>query len=190
MKKKIKENAVRLFCERGFSGTSIRNISDSVGITAAAVYSHFKSKEELFLEVFAEGWRAVAEEVNIIKNKEKDLTSELLFKIYKYHVNYYLKEKEKTIFLFRSTMFPASELKEKVIKISYRELNDTHEFIGNIFKDMVAKGIVRNIPIENYVYTFYRLIDSFIFEITALNKAITDEELNKHWQCYWQYIKA
>ncbi len=42
--------AYRLFRERGFDGTSIAEINAEVGGSKATIYSHFASKEELFVE--------------------------------------------------------------------------------------------------------------------------------------------
>jgi AcrR family transcriptional regulator len=39
--------ALELFAERGYDGTSLREIADRLGITKAAVYYHFKTKEDI-----------------------------------------------------------------------------------------------------------------------------------------------
>lgn len=39
--------ALELFAERGYDGTSLREIAERLGITKAAVYYHFRSKDEL-----------------------------------------------------------------------------------------------------------------------------------------------
>jgi len=39
--------AARLFSEKGFNATSIRDIADELGVTKAALYYHFTSKEEI-----------------------------------------------------------------------------------------------------------------------------------------------
>jgi TetR/AcrR family transcriptional regulator len=45
-------NAARiLFIQQGYHGLSMRQISESVGVSKAALYYHFKDKEELFLAV-------------------------------------------------------------------------------------------------------------------------------------------
>ncbi|MGB1249219.1 MAG: TetR family transcriptional regulator [Candidatus Promineifilaceae bacterium] len=44
---KILIESARLFRESGYLGTSIRDIGDALGITSAALYYHFKNKDEL-----------------------------------------------------------------------------------------------------------------------------------------------
>lgn len=39
--------AATLFSDKGFNATSIRDISDALGVTKAALYYHFSSKEEI-----------------------------------------------------------------------------------------------------------------------------------------------
>ena len=39
--------ANELFTEQGYEGTSLREISDRLGITKAALYYHFRSKDEI-----------------------------------------------------------------------------------------------------------------------------------------------
>jgi AcrR family transcriptional regulator len=46
----ILENAYRLFRAQGFDGTSMADITTQVGGSKATLYSHFPSKEELFVE--------------------------------------------------------------------------------------------------------------------------------------------
>ena len=61
MKKKVKstdqkilEAALDLFIKKGYAATSINEITDSVGLTKGALYSHFKNKEELIHRLFQE----------------------------------------------------------------------------------------------------------------------------------------
>ncbi|MCB0152930.1 MAG: helix-turn-helix transcriptional regulator, partial [Caldilineaceae bacterium] len=41
--------AQRLFVERGYRGISMREIAEAVGMTKAALYYHFRDKEQLFV---------------------------------------------------------------------------------------------------------------------------------------------
>src|SRR5262245_57459112 len=46
-RQRILAAARELFVERGYAGTSIRDITERVGVTKASVYYHFSSKEEI-----------------------------------------------------------------------------------------------------------------------------------------------
>ena len=52
-KNKIVRTAFGLFVEKGFTDVSIDEVMGAVGITKGAFYYHFKSKEELFIEVIS-----------------------------------------------------------------------------------------------------------------------------------------
>ncbi|MFI6576956.1 TetR/AcrR family transcriptional regulator [Nocardiopsis sp. NPDC050513] len=43
----IREAALELFAEKGFEKTSLREIADRLGVTKAALYYHFPSKDDL-----------------------------------------------------------------------------------------------------------------------------------------------
>ncbi|GAA2756055.1 TetR/AcrR family transcriptional regulator [Actinopolymorpha rutila] len=44
---RIQEVALELFAEQGYDSTSLREIADRLGVTKAALYYHFRSKEEI-----------------------------------------------------------------------------------------------------------------------------------------------
>ena len=50
----ILDASLRLFSEKGFARTSVRDIAQAAGITDAAIYYHFSSKRELFEALFEE----------------------------------------------------------------------------------------------------------------------------------------
>jgi len=56
--------AARLFNERGFHATSMRDIAKQVGMLSGSIYYHFQSKEEMLLAVYESGMRHIAEEVD------------------------------------------------------------------------------------------------------------------------------
>lgn len=47
-RKQILDSSLRLFSEKGFARTSVRDIAQAAGITDAAIYYHFDSKRDLF----------------------------------------------------------------------------------------------------------------------------------------------
>ena len=50
----ILDASLRLFSEKGFARTSVRDIAHAAGITDAAIYYHFSSKRDLFEALFEE----------------------------------------------------------------------------------------------------------------------------------------
>ena len=53
-KELILEEALKQFSEKGFAGTSMRDIARPLGITKAALYKHFESKQQIFDRIVAE----------------------------------------------------------------------------------------------------------------------------------------
>lgn len=47
-RKQILDASLKLFSEKGFARTSVRDIAQAAGITDAAIYYHFSSKRDLF----------------------------------------------------------------------------------------------------------------------------------------------
>jgi TetR/AcrR family transcriptional regulator len=54
---RILDVAEALFAERGFAGTSVRDIAAAAGLTAASLYNHFEGKEALYDAVLERGIR-------------------------------------------------------------------------------------------------------------------------------------
>lgn len=46
-KERILDEALRLFAQSGYMGTSMNDIADRMGVTKAALYKHYKSKQEI-----------------------------------------------------------------------------------------------------------------------------------------------
>ncbi|WP_081655428.1 TetR/AcrR family transcriptional regulator [Amycolatopsis orientalis] len=54
VERQIKENAARLFAERGVAGTTLQDIADATGLTRQAVYHYVASKDDLFTQLVSE----------------------------------------------------------------------------------------------------------------------------------------
>ena len=51
---KIQQVALELFTEHGYEATSLREIAERLGVTKAALYYHFKSKDEIIASLMAD----------------------------------------------------------------------------------------------------------------------------------------
>ena len=68
----VLDAAARLFREKGYAATSMRDIASAVDMLPGSLYYHFASKEELLVAVYAEGVRRISETVARAMDGERD----------------------------------------------------------------------------------------------------------------------
>jgi len=67
-KKKIYNSSLKLFAQKGYNATSVREIAKEVGIAQSAIYNHFKNKEAILDEIIDNLSKSYL--INIFENKE------------------------------------------------------------------------------------------------------------------------
>jgi AcrR family transcriptional regulator len=72
----IVKAAVRLFAEKGFQGTSVRDIIVKARVNQAAINYHFKSKDGLYLEVLKTAFEKLTEQAGFDPEELKTLSRE------------------------------------------------------------------------------------------------------------------
>lgn len=71
-REKIMTESLRLFAQKGFDATSVKDISNAVGVADAALYRHFPSKDDIAQEVFDRHYKSLANEIlEIAKANDK-----------------------------------------------------------------------------------------------------------------------
>lgn len=60
-RERIQKVALGLFAEQGYEKTSLREIADCLDVTKAALYYHFKTKEEILVSIFEDLSRPIDE---------------------------------------------------------------------------------------------------------------------------------
>ncbi|MBW8800025.1 MAG: TetR/AcrR family transcriptional regulator [Streptomyces sp.] len=58
-RQRIQDVALELFAEQGYEKTSLREIAEHLDVTKAALYYHFKTKEEILVSVFEDLTRPI-----------------------------------------------------------------------------------------------------------------------------------
>ena len=63
-REQLVEAAARVFNAKGYEAASLREICEAAGILPGSMYHHFRSKEDLFAKVHAEGFRQLHQSVD------------------------------------------------------------------------------------------------------------------------------
>ncbi|MFY7992157.1 MAG: TetR/AcrR family transcriptional regulator [Bacteriovoracaceae bacterium] len=83
-KEKILEVARVLFADKGFDGTSVRDIAKAAEVNVASVNYHFDSKENLFHEILLKGHSEVALGIKDFYETKNPNLEELIVYVFRY----------------------------------------------------------------------------------------------------------
>lgn len=65
----IVEAAIKLFAEKGFRGTTTRELAAAVGVTEPILYEHFKTKRDLYAAIIESKAHAGREKISALSEK-------------------------------------------------------------------------------------------------------------------------
>lgn len=66
MRKRILDAARKIFLEKGYENTSMRNVASEIDYSAGTIYFHFKDKSEIFHELHKEGFRLLLIQLKVL----------------------------------------------------------------------------------------------------------------------------
>lgn len=72
-RRRIQDVALELFAEQGYEKTSLREIAERLDVTKAALYYHFKTKEDILVSVFDDRTRPVLELIDWARSQPPTL---------------------------------------------------------------------------------------------------------------------
>jgi AcrR family transcriptional regulator len=142
-----------LFSERGYHGTSMRDLAKMLDLQGASLYSHVKSKEEMLWAIVsraAQEFRAQAEEV------PRDVSPEQQMRLLVHgHLSVIARELPYATVFFHEWKFLEPSLKDKV-----KELRDAYE---SHFRRVIEEGV------EQGVFQVEDTRVATLFVLSALN---------------------
>ena len=130
-KQEIIEKAELLFKEKGYSAVTMRHIALVMGMKAASLYNHIKSKQEILSEIIISLAEQFTEQMKIIKNSN-DSSIDKLKQIVTLHVNITSNNQFGMASLNNDWMHLEAELEY------YLKLRRNYE---NDFRSIIEKGI-------------------------------------------------
>ncbi|MEM7552364.1 MAG: TetR/AcrR family transcriptional regulator [Bacteroidota bacterium] len=99
-KKQIELKATELFWQKGYTASSMRDLANLLGIEAASIYSHIKSKEEILQTVCFRMANEFFDAIDEIKKNSYDTEEENLKKSILAHLSVITKDKKASSVFF------------------------------------------------------------------------------------------
>ncbi len=75
---KIFITAAHLFAQKGYNGVSMREISETTGVSKPTIYYHFKNKEEIYTELVRTGLHYGGEHLSLIRAQQSSVEEKLI----------------------------------------------------------------------------------------------------------------
>jgi len=133
-RQRILDAAAHLFKDAGYAAVSLRGIADMAGMKAGSVYYHFKSKEEIVLEVLNTGIERVHDTVQSSYDdaRESRSGSRIISECVKAHLNTLLAHSDYTSANVRiyGQVPQTVQLDAKIVRRKYESLWD--EILGSV----------------------------------------------------------
>lgn len=137
--KSILNSAEHLFAEKGYHQTSMEQIGDRAEVTAGAIYSYFRNKEDLLLTLMREGgyffrkgigdaFKTGDQSLDGIKNAGLSFFKELC-----------QKKPEKMIIMFRESVGQGEEVEEQRKRLFFQLISDVKDALLKISKGQGIK---------------------------------------------------
>lgn len=170
-KEKIMQATLKLYSNRGYFLTNIRDVARAVGISPPTFYRYFKDKKELFVETIEYVVRNFKSEIKEALKEEKDpaIRSIIMFKIfYKHYPNM-----GEILNQLRSGVIIGDPWAKKRLSRLYREMmSDLLEEI----KRAMSQGTLR--PVDPYLLTYFNLaINELALSLASMDKSYSLDDI-------------
>lgn len=124
--------AGRMFAEKGYHGTSMRDLGRELGLLGSSLYSHIDSKEDLLVEVVDEGARLFLESAQRAM-ESSGTASEQLRALIGGHVEVVLDHQDVVRTYLNEARMLDDDHRSRVV-----ESRDLYE---GVFRDVISRGI-------------------------------------------------
>lgn len=175
LSQKILETAKNLFVEKGYHGMSMREISDALGVSKAALYYYFKDKEELFLailKIYLDEMSGTLDHISAepVPNAEK-------IRLFVEYVLTQPAEQRATIRLASQEINQLSPETRRIFSSIYRD-----KFINKlqaILQEGMDQGDFRKMPGEFSVWALLGIMFPYFYPSHATDSSIPPETIHE-----------
>ncbi|ASS74248.1 hypothetical protein CIG75_04120 [Tumebacillus algifaecis] len=159
---KLKQAAFELFAQKGYTATTIDDITKAAGYSKGGYYSHFNNKEEIFLLIMEE--RMIEQHQRIAQSfQNRSVPSEdveqLLHELFQYIFEMARDQYWVPMFI---EFIANSNRSEKVRDGLTQMYMNWRQVIAQLLHDLAAKNLIRpRLPIEVLATTIVAIFDGY-----------------------------
>ena len=149
-KSEILDIARKLFWEKGYDGTSLKDIAGSCGFETTNIYYYYKNKEEILFEALRVELDTLVAETKHLREKDPGNPVERLKSFIDIELKKHLGEHRLQGMLIDSELSKLIPKHRRKI-VSLRDKHD--EILSQIITDGIGQGYFRDIDVKLTVYT-------------------------------------
>jgi AcrR family transcriptional regulator len=121
-RQRILRAAVRLFSQRGYHATSLKQLARQAGMTAPNLYHYYRSKEEILFEVYNSQLTPLLEELEHLRRSEHDPAERI--RAFAFGMVYQDLEEPMAGFVPSNRLLGLRGVRAKTIREKMREIRD------------------------------------------------------------------
>jgi len=159
-REQILKEATRIFSEKTYHGTTLKDIADAVGMLKGSLYHYISSKDKLLADIILEAAHTLNEELVRVEHLKLD-PIERLRQIVKEHVKFNAIYREAgTLFLTEKNAISSLEMGE-LMKIFGRR----DRLLARTLSEAIEKGLYRAVDIRITSLAIVGMCNSVLFWI-------------------------
>ena len=171
VRRKIIDTASILYAKKGYTATSIEEISEKAGVSLPVTYHYAKKKSEIMgmimedvLRIFQE---SLTKEIKTVSDPEEKLALAVI--IYFRVVN---RHSEKALLLYRKSSSLDKASKSKIMALEV----ETSKIFGNIIQEGIEKGLFKNVDVDLAAYNIIMMAHMWILKQWHFKDRLTLEK--------------
>jgi AcrR family transcriptional regulator len=188
----ILDAALVLFAKQGFDGTTIKEISANAGLKPSSIYSHYQSKEEIFLEILNYCIDHALKSIRPLQtkvNKKLEIDPEkILFGYYQAIINHFLANKEEYLFLKQACFFNKNQMTTDIHLLNLFG-EDYVSYFEKFFDELQKQQIISSYDSKGIVFAYIGVILAYLEESIVYQLGLRPTYLEKSWEIFWKGIK-
>ncbi|UTE75958.1 TetR/AcrR family transcriptional regulator [Rossellomorea sp. KS-H15a] len=183
-KQLIKSVALDLFGQKGYEDTSLAEIAKEVGIKKPSIYNHFRSKEDLFIDVLED---LIVSEVTAYRKTEVAMNHQEPLKNVRVLFDLFcqrLMTTKEALLWKRVTFFPPEQFKDLIQEQFIHLEKVTTSILVSVYKEGVNQGMFQEVTEDEFVASFLCLVDGVFLEHHYYTDEIFQQRIESAWKVY------